>query len=184
MPLPLLGARPEDLVRRRLNRGPSPVLAQGLPWISTMLASMVTFSPIVASAPVLPPLGFMTLLAWRLLRPTLLPVWAGLPLGLFDDLYSGQPFGSGIVLWSLTMLAMDVIDEKFLWRGFIQDWLTAAALLAAYVVLTAALAGLAAGYPLPVTVGPQVLLTVLLHPVVTRVVALLDRIRLLPLKRL
>jgi rod shape-determining protein MreD len=116
--------------------------------------------------------------------PTLLPVWAGLPLGLFDDLYSGQPFGSGIVLWSLTMLAMDVIDEKFLWRGFIQDWLTAAALLAAYVVLTAALAGLAAGYPLPVTVGPQVLLTVLLHPVVTRVVALLDRIRLLPLKRL
>jgi rod shape-determining protein MreD len=28
------------------------------------------------------------------------------------------------------MLAMDVIDEKFLWRGFIQDWLTAAALLA------------------------------------------------------
>jgi rod shape-determining protein MreD len=125
------------------------VLAQGLPWISTMLASMVTFSPIVASAPVLPPLGFMTLLAWRLLRPTLLPVWAGLPLGLFDDLYSGQPFGSGIVLWSLTMLAMDVIDEKFLWRGFIQDWLTAAALLAAYVVLTAALAGLAAGYPCP-----------------------------------
>jgi hypothetical protein len=81
--------------------------------------------------------------------PTLLPVWAGLPLGLFDDLYSGQPFGSGIVLWSLTMLAMDVIDEKFLWRGFIQDWLTAAALLAAYVVLTAALAGLAAGYPCP-----------------------------------
>jgi rod shape-determining protein MreD len=51
-------------------------------------------------------------------------------------------------------------------------------------VLTAALAGLGTGYPLPVTVGPQVLLTVLLHPVVTRVVALLDRIRLLPLKRL
>jgi rod shape-determining protein MreD len=184
MPLPFLPAHPEDLVRRRLNRGPSPVLANGLPWLSTMLASMVTFSPIVASAPVLPPLGFMTLLAWRLLRPTLLPVWAGLPLGLFDDLYSGQPFGSGMVLWSLTMLAMDVIDEKFLWRGFVQDWLTAAALLAAYVVLTATLAGLVTGYPLPVTVGPQVLLTVLLHPVVTRVVALLDRVRLLPLKRL
>jgi rod shape-determining protein MreD len=107
--------------------------------------------------------------------PELLPVWAGLPLGAFDDLYSGQPFGSGIVLWSLTMLAMDVIDEKFLWRGFAQDWLTAAALLAGYVVLTAALAGLATGYPLPVTVGPQVLLTVLLHPVVTRIVALIDR---------
>ncbi|KPF55321.1 rod shape-determining protein MreD [Novosphingobium capsulatum] len=184
MPLPFLPARPEDLVRRRLNRGPLPFLAKGLPWLSIMLASMVTFSPVVASAPVLPPLGFMTLLGWRLLRPTLLPIWAGLPLGLFDDLYSGQPFGSGIVLWSLTMLAMDVIDEKFLWRGFIQDWLTAATLLSAYVVLTAAFAGLVTSYPLPVTVGPQVLLTVLLHPVVTRIVALLDRIRLLPLKRL
>jgi rod shape-determining protein MreD len=184
MPLPFLSARPEDLVRQRLNRGPSPVLANGLPWLSIMLASMVPFSPVVASAPVLPPLGFMALLAWRLLRPTLLPVWAGLPLGLFDDLYSGQPFGSGIVLWSLTMLAMDVIDEKFLWRGFVQDWLTAAALLTAYVALTAGFAGLVTGYPLPFTIGPQVLLTVLLHPVVTRIVALLDRIRLLPLKRL
>lgn len=184
MPLPFLPARPEDLVRRRLNRGPSQIVSKGLPWLSIMGASMVTFSPIVASAPVLPPLGFMMLLGWRLLRPTLLPVWAGLPLGAFDDLFSGQPFGSGIVLWSVTMLAMDVIDERFLWRGFVQDWLAAAALLAGYVVLTATLAGLVTGYPLPVTVGPQVLLTVLLHPVITRAVALLDRIRLLPLKRL
>ncbi|GMM59430.1 rod shape-determining protein MreD [Novosphingobium pituita] len=188
MPLPkpfsILPAPVEDLARRRLNRGPSPVLAQGLPWVSIMLASMIPFSPIIASAPVLPPLGYMMLLAWRLLRPSLLPVWAGLPLGAFDDLYSGQPFGTGIVLWSLTMLVMDVVDEKFLWRGFAQDWLAAAALLSGYVVLTAALAGLATGYPLPFTVGPQVLLTVLLHPVVTRIVALIDRVRLLPLKRL
>lgn len=170
--------------RAPINRAPSPLLAIGLPWASIMLAAMVTFSPIIASAPVLPPLSFMMLLAWRMLRPTLLPIWAGLPLGAWDDLYSGQPFGSGIVLWSAAMLAMEAIDGRFLWRGFVQDWLAGSALLAGYLLLAAGFAGIAAGYPLPMTVGPQLLLAVVLFPPVTRLVAMLDRVRLLPLKRI
>lgn len=176
--------RPENLVRKRINRAPLPAVAIGLPWLSVMLLSMASFSPVIASAPVVPPLAFMALLSWRMLRPGMLPVWAGLPLGAFDDLYSGQPFGSGIVLWSAAMLAMEVIDEKFLWRGFIQDWLAATAIFAAYIVLGATFAGIAATYPLPLAVGPQLLLTFCTFPVITKIVALLDRVRLLPLKRL
>lgn len=179
-----LTASPEDLVRKRINRAPLPALAIGLPWLTIMLASMASFSPVIASAPVMPPLAYMMLLAWRMMRPGMLPVWAGLPLGFFDDLYSGQPFGSGIVLWSVTMLALEVIDERFLWRGFSQDWLAACGLIAAYLALCALVAGLATGYPLPLVIGPQILLSLVLYPVVTRLVALLDRIRLLPLKRL
>nr|WP_206069567.1 rod shape-determining protein MreD [Novosphingobium olei] len=160
------------------------LLAVGLPWLAIMLAAMASFSPIIASAPVLPPLSFMMLLGWRMLRPTLLPVWAGLPLGAWDDLFSGQPFGSGIVLFSGAMLAMEAIDARFLWRGFAQDWLAGAALLAAYLLLSAGFAGLAAGYPLPMTIGPQLLLAVVLFPPVTRIVAVIDRLRLLPLKRI
>lgn len=114
----------------------------------------------------------------------MLPVWAGLPLGLIDDLYSGQPFGSGILLWSLTMLAMEVIDERFLWRGFGQDWMAASLLTSIYLVLCATLAGIATGYPLPIVIVPQMLMSMMLYPVVTGIIALLDRARLLPLKRL
>lgn len=170
--------------RRPINRAPLPWLAAGLPWVSIMAMSLVTFSPVIASAPVMPPLALMTLLAWRMLRPSFFPVWAGFPLGVWDDLFSGQPFGSAIVLWSLVMLAMDVIDERFLWRGFRQDWLAAIVLLSAYLVLAAGIAGLAVRYPLPLMIGPQWLLTIVLFPVVNRLVAQLDRVRLLPLMRL
>lgn len=175
---------PEELVPKRINRAPLPALAIGLPWVTIMLASMASFSPVVASAPVIPPLSYMMLLAWRMLRPGMLPIWAGLPLGFIDDLYSGQPFGSGIVLWSGAMLAMELIDERFLWRGFGQDWLAACGLISAYLLVCALIAGIATGYPLPLVILPQLLISLALYPVVTRLVALFDRIRLLPLKRL
>ncbi|MBX9884658.1 MAG: rod shape-determining protein MreD [Novosphingobium sp.] len=180
--LPSLPIRPEDIVPQRINRGPSPLLASGLPWASVMLASLAAFSPVIASAPVVPPLAFMVFLAWRMLRPSLLPLWAGLPLGAFDDLFSGQPLGSGIVLWSAAMLVMDTVDNRLLWRSFVQDWAVAGLLIATYLVLAAGFAGLAAGYPLPLVIGPQLLVTIPLYPLVTRLVALLDRIRLLPLR--
>lgn len=178
-------ANPRDAAPRRpINRAPLPWLAGSLPWISIMAASLVTFSPVLASSPLLPPLGFMMLLAWRMLRPSFLPVWAGLPLGAFDDLFSGQPFGSAIVLWSAAMLAMEVIDERFLWRGFLGDWLAAAVLIAVDLILAAGFAGIAARYPLPLTIGPQLLASLMLFPAINSLVAFVDRVRLLPLRRL
>ena len=178
-----LVAGPDAERRRPINRAPLPALAAGMPWGSIMALSLVTFSPVIAAAPVMPPLAFMTFLAWRMLRPGFLPVWAGLPLGLWDDLFSGQPFGSAVVLWSATMLAMEVIDERFLWRGFAQDWLAAAALTSGYLLLGAGLASLAAHHWLVWTIAPQWLMAVVLFPVINRMVALLDRVRLRPLGR-
>ena len=90
-----------------------------------MLASLTPLLPIIAPAPIVPPLAFMLLLAWRLMRPGLLPLWAGLPLGAFDDLFSGQPFGSGILLFSLTLIGLELLDARFPWRSFWQDWIIA-----------------------------------------------------------
>ena len=82
-----------------INRGPSTLLAAALPLLLVMAGSLSPTWPVIAAAPVMPPLGFILLLAWQHLRPGLFPVWAGLPLGLFDDLFSGQPLGSAELLW-------------------------------------------------------------------------------------
>ena len=172
-----------DRLRKRINRAPSPILARGVPWASVMLLSLVPFAPLFASAPIVPPLAFMALLAWRMLRPGMLPVWAGAPLGAFDDLYSGQPFGSAVLLWSCAMLAIELVDVRLRWRGFLQDWALAAVLFAAYLVLATLISNLAGGAAPLRSILPQILLALIAHPLVTRLIAALDRLRLLPLMK-
>ncbi len=54
-----------------------------VPIVTVMLASALPLMlPLVASSPVLPPLGLLFFLSWQLLRTEMWPVWIGLPLGL------------------------------------------------------------------------------------------------------
>ncbi|MFT4027321.1 MAG: rod shape-determining protein MreD [Novosphingobium sp.] len=171
-----------DPFRKTLNRAPSPFIAIALPWVTVMLGSLSPTWPVIASAPMLPPLGFLILLVWRQLRPGLLPVWAGLPLGLFDDLYSGQPLGSAILLWSIALIVLEVIELRFPWRNFLIDWLVAAGLIGAYLPTAMGLAqGLA---PSPLVLAPQLLTSIFAYPLVGRLVALFDRLRLLHFRAL
>ncbi len=173
-----------DQFGSRINRAQSPLLAYGVPWLTILLGSLTPWLPVIASAPLMPPMGFLLLIAWRLLRPGLLPPWAGLPLGLFDDLYSGQPLGSGILLFSLALFAIEAIEFRFPWRSFWFDWLTAALLSLAYLAVAALLSGAhLTGVQLTV-IAPQLLLSIVLFPVIARVVALLDRLRLMRVRRL
>ncbi|WP_374405733.1 rod shape-determining protein MreD [Pelagerythrobacter sp.] len=168
-----------DAYGSRINRAHSPALAYAVPWATILLASMLPAFPIASAAPVVPPLGLMTLVAWRLVRPGLMPVWAGFPLGLFDDLFSGQPFGSAILLWSLAMLAIEAVEARFPWRSFVQDWLIATAILATYIAAAAVLSGGQLGAPLFGALVPQVLLSLMLYPILARLISALDRFRLL-----
>lgn len=162
----------------RLYREQSPLKMQVIPIVSVMLASMVTTLPLIESEPILPPLGFMFLLAWRMMRPGIWPVWMGLPLGLFDDIFSGQPFGCAGLLWSLTMLAMELIDTRAAWRDYWQDWVIAAVMIPAVLFLGMKIAGLVHPVPSPTVLIPQMLLSVLLFPLVVRLCSWLDRLRL------
>jgi rod shape-determining protein MreD len=163
-------------IRPRINRAPSPVLAVSTPWLLVMFGSLTPLLPLIASAPVLPPFGFLVLVAWQQLRPGLFPVWAGVPLGLFDDLFSGQPFGSAVLLWSIMMIALDLIETRFPWRGFASNWLVAAAAIVAY--LLAALEIAHHGAAAPTLLLPQLLIAVLSYPLTARLVGQIDRLRL------
>lgn len=181
MPAPL-PRQLRDITRKRINRAPSPLVALSLPWLVVMLGSLGPTWPTIASAPVMPAFGFLILVAWQQLRPGLFPVWAGLPLGLFDDLYSGQPFGSAMVLWSLATIALDVIEARFPWRGFVQDWLAATAMIALYLAGTVTLANLEGAHAAYRIMLPQLIVSLLVYPLIGRFVAGVDRLRLYPLK--
>ena len=87
--------------RRRIGYAPSVTRLIGIPVASVMLGSLSPLMPLIATLPILPPFGFMILIAWRLLHRTVWPVWAAVPLGAFDDMLSGQPLGSAMILWTL-----------------------------------------------------------------------------------
>ena len=173
-----------DRFGSKINRDHSPVLVYGVPWLSIVLAALFPMLPVIAPAPVLPPFAYIFLLAWRLLRPGLLPLWAGFPLGLVDDLLSGQPLGSSILLFSLTLIALDLFELRFPWRGFWQDWLLASVLMTLFLLLSALFSGAPVRLLHLSLLAPQLLFSLILFPIIVAVVAVLDRIRLLRVKRI
>ncbi|WP_239018301.1 rod shape-determining protein MreD [Sphingomonas flavalba] len=155
------------------------VRARAVPILSTMAGSLVSLLPVVAQAPLVPPAGFLMLIAWRLLRPEFWRIWAALPLGAWDDLFSGQPPGSAMLTWTLAFLLFDAVDKWLLWRDYWQDWFVAAAVITLVIVGGFALALATGGGGLVLVVVPQIVASILVFPLAVRLCALLDRWRLL-----
>ena len=144
-----------------------------LPWASVLLGSLLTALPFIATGPILPPTGLLMLVGWRLYARFALRPWAAAPLGLFDDLVSGQPLGSAVLLWSLCMLGIGLLEQRLVFRDFWQDWLIASGTIACTLV-----AGRFIALPFNTHVDTmliaQIVMTILLFPIATRLVALID----------
>ncbi len=166
-------------LRRRSSFTPPPTALerQLVPIVSTMLAALFPIVPLVAEVPLLPPLGLLVFLGWRLLRPEVWPLWMGLPLGLWDDLASGQPLGSAMFGWTLAMLALDLLDQRLGFRTQLQDWGIAALLVAANLLIALAFVRVGGGATPVFMLVPQLVIAALAWPVVTRTCAALDRWR-------
>jgi rod shape-determining protein MreD len=173
-----LPLRPGREYESRFDREQSTLKMLAIPIASVVICSMLTTLPFLTSQPLLPPFGLMMLLAWRLMRPGLLPMWAGLPFGLIDDLFSGQPFGSGGLIWSLAMLAIEIIDTRAIWRDHFQNWFVASVLILLALLCGLMIAGLAHARPEAVVLLPQIILSILLYPLVVRICSHLDGWRL------
>jgi rod shape-determining protein MreD len=144
--------------------------------LMVVLGSMLTLLPMVATFPFMPPFGLLMLLAWRLHKAEALKVWAPLPLGLFDDLLSGQPLGSAMTFWTLCFLAIDVLDTRLVWRDYWQDWLIASGAIGFCLI-----AGRLVATPFTAHVDTalllQIVVTCALFPLFSRLVSGLDRER-------
>lgn len=173
-----LPTRPVREYESRFDREQSLLKMLAIPIASVAIASMITALPIFTKEPLLPPLGLLIILSWRLMRPGLLPVWSGVPFGLMDDVFSGQPFGSAGLLWSLAMLFIEIIDSRAIWRDHLQDWVIAAILIAAVLMGGLWIAGMAHAAPDPAVLIPQIILSILLYPLAVRICARLDSWRL------
>lgn len=149
-----------------------------VPIISTLVACLANILPIVVTSPIVPDFAFMVLLAWRLLRPEMWSAVTALWLGLLNDLIAGHPIGQSAALWGATFLIMDVIDSRIVWRDYWMDWLFAAIFMLAYHYgdwLIGRWMGSSAEFSV---LWPQIGASVLLYPVIARIVLVLDRWRL------
>jgi rod shape-determining protein MreD len=114
---------------QRFGRGPS-AYARIVPTVTVVVASLLAALPIVSSGGWFPDFGFLAFISWRLLRSDPWPAWWAAPLGLVNDLFTGYPIGFSIALWSATMLVLDLIDRRTVWRDYWIEWMLAAVLIA------------------------------------------------------
>ena len=162
---------------RRIGQGPR-AGAAAVPAVSVIVAALLSALPIVSTSGWYPDFGFLVLIAWRLLRSDPWPAWWAAPLGLANDLIIGAPLGMSVVLWSATMLLLDLIDRRTMWRDYWIEWGLAALLL----LLGESFEWWVAGLTGPVgrfgSILPPLLIAIFAFPIAAWLVGRLDRWRL------
>jgi len=167
-----------SIIESDLLGQPSAWRLQAIPVVSTMIGSGVALLPFITTAPVLPPLGLLIALGWRLLRPELWAAWVALPLGLADDLITGTTPGTAMMLWTITFLGIDLIDARPMWRDHWLDWWIATAAILFCALGQWAIGFFVSGGGAFGTMIPPTLLAILGFPPTARLCAKLDRWRL------
>ena len=163
--------------KRRIGQGPRAGAAY-YPAASVVLAMLLATIPVVSSTGWWPDFGYLALIAWRLLRSEPFPAWWAAPLGLLNDLVTGSPIGLSVTIWTATMILLDLIDRRTMWRDYWMEWALAALLLLANESLEWRVAG-AMGAPVPYArVLPPLLISIFCFPIAAWLVSRIDRWRL------
>jgi rod shape-determining protein MreD len=157
---------------------PSVLRTRTVPVVSTMAGSAVVLVPMVATGQSMPSFGLLMLLSWRLLRPEMWAAWAALPLGLFDDLMTGQMLGTSMALWTISFLVFDWIDHHVVWRDFWTEWGMAALTIAGIGAASWVVSRSYMDHGSILSAVPQAVLSILIFPSMVRLTETLDRWRL------
>ena len=162
---------------RRIGEGPTR-FAAFVPAASVVAASLLAALPIVSVTGWYPDFGYLALISWRLLRADPFPAWWAAPLGLVNDLFSGYPIGFSIALWSATVLALDLIDRRTMWRDYWIEWGLAAVLLTLGQVFQWRIAVAVGGASGFASIVPAILISICVFPLSAWAVGRIDRWRL------
>jgi rod shape-determining protein MreD len=163
--------------RGHIGRAP-PRWAMFVPAATVVGASFLAALPIVSTSGWYPDFGYLALIAWRLLRADPWPAWWAAPLGLINDLLTGYPIGFSVVLWSATMLVMDLVDRRTMWRDYWIEWVLAIVLITIDEWLQWRLARLV-GAKVPFShMLPQLIVSACVFPFAAWIVSRIDAWRL------
>jgi len=163
--------------RNQIGRGPSPFAAY-LPALTVIFGSLLAALPIVSTSGWYPDFGYLVFISWRLLRADPWPAWWAAPLGFVNDLFTGYPVGFSIALWSATMLALDLIDRRTMWRDYWIEWVLAAVLIAIDEGLQWRVAKAIGAAPPLSHMAPPLIISICLFPAFAWIVSRADAWRL------
>jgi rod shape-determining protein MreD len=163
--------------RRRIGQGPT-AWAAYVPAATVVSASLLSALPIVSTSGWYPDLGYLVLVSWRLLRADPWPAWWAAPLGLVNDLFTGYPIGFSVALWAATMLVLDLIDRRTMWRDYWVEWVLAAVLIAIDEWAQWRVALMVGATPSFARMVPALFISICVFPVVAWIVSRIDAWRL------
>jgi rod shape-determining protein MreD len=164
-------------LRSRRNQGPV-ALAAYWPAATVVLAALLAALPLIPAQNWFPDFGYLMFLGWRLLRSDPWPSWWAAPMGLINDVFTGYPIGYSVALWSATMIALDLIDRRTVWRDYWVEWMVAAMLIAIDEALQWRIAKLVGGAPPFASVVPAIAISILAFPLFAFFVGRIDNWRL------
>ena len=149
-----------------------------VPIASTIAAILLSLLPVINAAPLVPDLGFLVLITWRLLRPEIWSAQVALGLGLLNDLVTGNPLGQSMLLWTGMFLTFDLLDNRLGFRDYLMDWMIAAGAITFHTIGAWYIALLMGSDIRFWVMAPQLALSVMAYPLVARLILWLDRWRL------
>lgn len=150
-----------------------------VPLVSTICAMLLGLLPIVTTILWVPNLAFLMLITWRLVRPEIWQAQVALGLGLLADLIvPGAPLGQSMLLWTIIFLGLDYADYLLGVRDYWLDWTLATAAILFHSAGVWYINLLMGAEVSPLVMVPQLILSILLYPLMARIVLRLDRWRL------
>ncbi|MFC4350167.1 rod shape-determining protein MreD [Fodinicurvata halophila] len=138
-----------------------------VPFVLTLLLLLLSLLPFSTPdyAPVVPSLAMPAVYYWVVFRPDLMPLWATFLIGLIQDLLTGVPLGTGIMMLLVLHLLVTGQRRIFTTATFAMLWV----IFALFAALVYALGWVLAALLMPMTPseGPVILqyaLTVASYP--------------------